>query len=79
MFFFFIATFQAFLASCQLLLPIKLPMSYPDFSLHFVFLFPCVTHNSRTNPLEMFSMQRSPWELLLAAPNFTSLKGFVSF
>lgn len=27
----------------------------------------------------MFRVQRSRWELLLAAPNFTSLKGFVCF
>lgn len=40
------------------------------------FCFPC---NNSTDPLEMFSMQHLRWELLLAAPKFTSLKGFVGF
>lgn len=45
----------------------------------FCFFCFCVTCTSRTNPLEMFSVQHSPWKLLLAAPNFTSLKGFLLF
>lgn len=71
-------TYFSFAAShLKLLLRFKTARVFLSLSLHF--LFPCVTCNNRTNPLQMFRVQRSRWELLLAAPNFTSLKGFVCF
>lgn len=54
---------------------LKLPVS----SCRYRFCFSLSLRNNRTNPLEMFSMQRSPWELLLSAPNFISPEGFVDF
>lgn len=49
-------------------------------SCHLVIPFPYVTCcNKRTNPLETFIMQHSLRELLLAAPDFTSLKDLVGF